>query len=107
MDTDADDVDLALDPEPEPDPEPESPILDAAGDPAADCWLCKRRIDYAAKPGTTDQSHELDHYYPVSLYPDLQHDPAGWRHSHRLCNRERGNGQPKSDLGETVPDWWV
>ena len=38
--------------------------LDAAGDPAADCWLCKRRIDYAAKPGTTDQSHELDHYYP-------------------------------------------
>jgi len=81
--------------------------LDAAGDPAADCWLCKRRIDYAAKPGTTDQSHELDHYYPVSLYPDLQHDPAGWRHSHRLCNRERGNGQPKGDLGETVPDWWT
>ena len=72
----------------------------------ANCWLCKKRIDYTAKPGTTDQSHELDHYYPVSLYPDLQHDPAGWRHSHRLCNRERGNGQPKSDLGETVPDWW-
>ena len=38
MDNDADDVELALDPEPEPDPEPESPILDAAGDPAAEAF---------------------------------------------------------------------
>lgn len=80
--------------------------LDAERDPAADCWLCKKRIDYNAKPGTTDKSHELDHYYPVSLYPDLQEDPANFRHAHRKCNRERGNGQPKSDLGEIVPDWW-
>ena len=79
---------------------------DAAGNPEADCWICKKRVDYAAKPGTTDLSHELDHYYPVSLYPDLQDDPANFRHSHRLCNRERGNGQPKVELGEPVPDWW-
>lgn len=80
--------------------------LDAAGDPTADCWICKKRIDYTAKPGSTDQSHELDHFYPVSLYPDLQHDPANFRHAHRRCNRERGNGQPKRDLGEVIPDWW-
>lgn len=80
--------------------------LDGVGDPAADCWICKKRIDYNAAPGTTEQSHELDHYYPVSLYPELQEDPAGFRHSHRKCNGERGNGQPKADLGELVPDWW-
>lgn len=80
--------------------------LDQAGDPQADCWICKKRIDYTAKPGTTDDSHELDHYYPVSTHPDLQDDPAGFRHSHRRCNRERSNGQPKAELGEPVPDWW-
>lgn len=80
--------------------------LDAAGDPAADCWICHKRIDYHAEPGTTDLSHELDHYYPVSLYPDLQDDPANFRHAHRKCNRERGNGQPKLDLGDVIPAWW-
>ena len=81
--------------------------LDHAGNPEADCWICKKRIDYTVKPGTTDKSHELDHYYPVSLYPDLQEDPAGFRHSHRKCNRERSNGQPKIGLGEPVADWWM
>ena len=74
--------------------------------PAADCWICHKRIDYHAEPGTTDLSHELDHYYPVSLYPDLQDDPANFRHAHRKCNRERGNGQPKLDLGDVIPAWW-
>ena len=82
-------------------------LLDQALNPEADCWICKKRIDYTTKPGTTDTSHELDHYYPVSLYPDLQDDPAGFRHSHRKCNRERSNGQPKIGLGEPVADWWM
>ena len=81
--------------------------LDAQGNTDANCWICKKRIDYTVKPGTTDKSHELDHYYPVSLYPDLQDDPAGFRHSHRKCNRERSNGQPKIGLGEPVADWWM
>ncbi|MBW3092661.1 hypothetical protein KIH79_06810 [Bifidobacterium sp. 82T10] len=80
--------------------------LDAAGDPAADCWICHKRIDYTVPPGTTDLSHELDHYYPVSEYPELQEDPAGFRHSHRKCNRERGDGQPKLDMGDVIPAWW-
>lgn len=80
--------------------------LDAAGDPAADCWICHKRIDYSVPPGTTDLSHELDHYYPVSEYPELQEDPAGFRHSHRKCNRERGNGQPALDMGDVIPAWW-
>lgn len=80
--------------------------LDAAGDHAADCWICGKRIDYNAKPGTTDVSHELDHYYPWSLYPELADDPANFRHAHRKCNRERGNGQPSADLGDVIAAWW-
>ena len=38
--------------------------LDSEGSPAADCWICHKRIDYSVPPGTTDASHELDHYYP-------------------------------------------
>ncbi len=70
------------------------------------CWICKGRIDYDAAPGTTDQSHELDHYHPVSLRPDLQEDPTNFRHAHARCNAERGNRQPTTNIGETVPDWW-
>lgn len=80
--------------------------LDSEGSPAADCWICHKRIDYSVPPGTTDASHELDHYYPVRDYPDLQDDPAGFRHSHRKCNRERGSGQPRLDLGDVIPAWW-
>lgn len=80
--------------------------LDAMGDPAADCWICGKRIDYKTPPSTSPESHELDHYFPVSIYPELQDDPAGFRHSHKKCNGERGNGQPKLDMGEIIPQWW-
>lgn len=40
--------------------------LDA--DPAtrelANCWLCGGRVDYVAAPGSTDDSHHLDHLPP-------------------------------------------
>ena len=80
--------------------------LDSEGSPAADCWICHKRIDYSVPPGTTDASHELDHYYPVRDYPDLQDDPAGFRHSHRKCNRERGAGQKRCEHARQadVPD---
>lgn len=80
--------------------------MDEAGDPAADCWICGKRIDYSVQPGSTDMSHELDHYYPYSLYPELHDYPANFRHAHRKCNRERGNGQPKSSIGDVIAQWW-
>lgn len=80
--------------------------LDSIGDPAADCWICKGKIDYDAQPGTTDESHELDHYYAVSTHPELQAEPSNFRHSHRRCNRTRSNNAPSVGLGEQVPDWW-
>lgn len=81
----------------------EGKALDAAGDPAANCWICGGRIDYSVTPGSTDYSHNLDHFYPVSRYPDLQRDPANFRHSHRVCNYRRGNGVRGPD---SLGDMW-
>lgn len=72
----------------------------------ANCWICKRRIDYDAPPGTTPDSHELDHAVPVSINPALQEDPTNFRHAHKRCNSERGNDTPTAGLGAQVPDWW-
>ena len=71
------------------------------------CWLCLASIDYEAPPGTTPDSHELDHYYPVSTHPNLQDDPANFRHAHRECNNRSGNRTPSLGLGSNVgADWW-
>lgn len=70
------------------------------------CWICGMRIDYDAPPHSSPDSHNLDHYHPVSERPDLQEDPSNWRHSHRRCNELRSNGAPSAGLGELVRDWW-
>jgi hypothetical protein len=80
--------------------------LDAKGDPAANCWLDGQPIDYDVEPGTTDASHNLDHYQSVKEHPELQEDPSNFRHSHKLCNGVRGADSPSLGLGEAVPDWW-
>lgn len=80
--------------------------LAAAGDPTADCWLCGMPIDYTVPANTTPDSHNLDHYYPVSDYPERQEDPTGFRHSHQVCNVTRGKRAPAPGLGTIVPDWW-
>lgn len=80
--------------------------LDALGDPAANCWLDGQRIDYDVEPGTTDASHNLDHFHSVKEHPELQEDPTNFRHSHKLCNGQRGDKSPSLGLGEPVPDWW-
>ncbi|WP_240658542.1 HNH endonuclease [Microbacterium sp. CPCC 204701] len=81
------------------------------GDPTtrdlASCWLCGDRIDYIAAPGTTPDSHNLDHYHPVSDFPELAEDPDNFRHAHASCNQHRGNRAPTAGgLGEPMPVWW-
>ena len=82
--------------------------LDEAGDPAAASILFHRNASVMKLllPASTDMSHELDHYYPYSLYPELHDDPANFRHAHRRCNRERGNGQPTASIGDVIAEWW-
>lgn len=70
------------------------------------CWLCRGRIDYDADPGTTPDSHNLDHYHPVKDRPDLQLDHDNFRHAHTLCNQNRGASTPLPGLGEEMPAWW-
>lgn len=72
----------------------------------AGCWLCGQRISYDVPPGTTPDSHNLDHYHPVSTHPELQEDVTGWRHSHASCNQSRGNKAPSPGLGEEIAAWW-
>lgn len=76
-------------------------------DPDCDCWLCEQQIDYIADPSSTPESHNLDHYYSVDDYPELQEDPTNFRHSHFGCNTSRGKKAPTAGgLGEAVADWW-
>lgn len=69
----------------------------------ARCWLCGGAIDYLLRDGF--DAFELDHYYPVSLYPQHEEDPANFRPSHRSCNRARGNRAPAPRLGDTSRAW--
>ena len=80
--------------------------LDAAGDPAANCWLCGHRIDYLAEPSTTPDSHNLDHFHPYSTHPELIEDPSNFRHACFICNTSRGNRTPSPGLGDPLGDWW-
>lgn len=83
----------------------EGKLLDAAGDPVANCWLCGMGIDYTVPANSTPDSHNLDHFYPLRDYPELQHDPANARHSHAQCNVERGADAPLPGLGALSRAW--
>ena len=72
----------------------------------SDCWLCKTSVDYVADAHTTPDSHNLDHYKTVKDFPELQEDPANFRHSHMACNLHRGDRTPSLGLGTAVADWW-
>ena len=41
--------------------------LDSEGSPAADCWICHKRIDYSVPPGTTGLENSL--YAFTALLP--------------------------------------
>ncbi|OOB90771.1 hypothetical protein B0T42_10020 [Rathayibacter sp. VKM Ac-2630] len=67
----------------------------------ARCWMCGLEIDYSIPPELSwkDPAFQLDHFFPVSKYPELQEDPGNFRASHARCNRDRGDGPPRPPLG--------
>lgn len=74
----------------------------------AACWLCgQNHIDYEAPHDDykNDDRFQLDHFYPVSTHPELQHDPDNFRPSAAGCNRERSNGTPRPSLGILSRRW--
>ena len=77
----------------------------ACADADSPCWICGQPIAYDEPDGTTEDSFELDHYYPVSTHPHLELDPANFRPSNMRCNRSRGNGAPAPLIDNTSRDW--
>jgi hypothetical protein len=71
------------------------------------CWICTLGIDYEAPfdDYKNDERFQLDHYLSVSTHPELQEEWSNFRPSHAGCNRDRGNGAPKVDLGVLSREW--
>lgn len=72
------------------------------------CWLCGQPIDYTNTDPHDDNTWEPDHFYPRSTHPQFAEDTANLRHSHRGCNRTRGNKQHTEihGLGTLTRNWW-
>lgn len=70
----------------------------------APCWLCGQAIDYAA-PAHDKEALDVDHVRPRSTHPHLALDRNNCRPSHVRCNRSRGNGPPRPDIGSVTESW--
>ena len=50
------------------------------------CWYCERRCEPASETG--GRSASVDHFRPISSFPDLVYEWANWIFSCRRCNGE-------------------
>lgn len=67
------------------------------------CWICGLPIEYALRAGA--DAFQLDHYKPVSKFPQHVDDPANFKASHARCNAARGDGAPMAGLGRLSREW--
>lgn len=79
-------------------------IAAAAAGQQITCWLCGDPIRMDL-PSEDRYAFQLDHVKPVSVYPELAHDPANLRPSHRLCNRIKGAGKHKPGITHNSRQW--
>jgi len=76
----------------------------------APCAICgQRHIDYDAPPNDPD-SLELDHRISrrrakAMGRPELDMDPNNMQPSALRCNRGKGAGDQKPDIGTTTEEW--
>ncbi len=57
------------------------------------CWYCERRCEPAAERGFTAAT--LDHFKPISRFPELAYEWSNWVFSCRECNEDyKGNRWP-------------
>ena len=50
------------------------------------CWYCERRCESAAEVG--DRAATVDHFRPLSRFPNLAYEWSNWIFSCRRCNEE-------------------
>lgn len=76
----------------------------------APCAICgQRHIDYDAPAGEPD-SFEMDHRISrrrarAMGRPDLDLDPGNMQPTALRCNRSKGAGAQKPDIGQTTEEW--
>ena len=69
------------------------------------CHICGEKIDYSLEPSKSPLSWEPDHIVPFSKAPELELDLSNIAPSHRMCNRQRGNGSKEMNLGMRSRIW--
>ena len=71
----------------------------------AACWIGNHPIDYEAKPSSTPDSYEPDHYFPVATHPELALVPDNIRPACKRCNRARRSKAGINELGQRTREW--
>ena len=60
----------------------------------SNCWYCERRCMRDAEGG--GKSPTVDHFRPLSRFPELAYRWANWVFSCRRCNQEKGGDWPET-----------
>lgn len=71
----------------------------------AECWIGHHPINYNAKPSSTPDSYEPDHYYPVATHPELALMPENVRPACKACNRARQTKAGVDNIGNRSRRW--
>ncbi len=67
------------------------------------CWYCERRCDPAAQVG--DRAATLDHFRPLSRFPNLAYDWSNWVFSCHRCNVDyKQNKWPENGYVDPAAD---
>ena len=59
------------------------------------CWYCERECDTGADPGWP-LAPTVDHFRPLSRFPQLAYEWSNWIFSCRRCNSEKQNKWPET-----------
>lgn len=68
------------------------------------CYLCGQPINYQA-PYPADDSFTVEHIKSWINHPELREDPANLVAAHAKCNKAKGAGEIKHELGNTLEQW--
>jgi 5-methylcytosine-specific restriction endonuclease McrA len=68
------------------------------------CALCGKPID-TTLPMTDPWSFAYDHIKSIKTHPEIADDPTNGQPSHRRCNENKGDRDPRPGLGDPSEVW--